>query len=321
MINILFTNAGRRTYLIKYAIDLIKDGYDLNIYVSDTSKYTASFWVDSSIRRIITPKVKGNEKEYIDALMEECIKSNIGIIIPLMDYEIPFLSKNINKFKSIGIKVIVSDYKLVNSLLNKEKTEKLCIKSGINYPKTWYSINKFNGVFPLIKKNIYGSGSVGLTVIRDKNQLVNFKEGKEILQQFIDGQEYGIDILNDLNGNFLHCCVKKKILMRSGETDKAEIINNEKYVAYAKKISKSFRHVGNLDVDFIEERNGNIYFIDFNPRFGGLYPFTHLSGCNYLKILIDICLNRKFQLPAKPNEISGMKGITVYYFKKDVIEK
>ena len=56
-------------------------------------------------------------------------------------------------------------------------------------------------------------------------------------------------------------------------------------LSQAKKISKAFHHIGNLDVDFIEEKNGNIYFIDFNPRFGRLSPFTHLSGCNYLKIL------------------------------------
>jgi len=321
MINILFTNAGRRTYLIKYAIDLIKNGYDLNIYVSDTSKYTASFWVDSLVKRIITPKVKGNEKEYIKILKKECIKNNIELIIPLMDYELPALAKNVKKFKAIGITVVVSDYELVNSLLNKKKTEQLCIKAGVNYPKTWYSIDEFDGNFPLIKKKIYGSGSVGLAIIRDKYQLENFKEGEEILQQFIKGQEYGIDIFNDLYGNFIHCCVKKKILMRAGETDKAEVVNNKKYISYAKKISKAFRHIGNLDVDFIEEKNGEVYFIDFNPRFGGLYPFSHLSGCNYLKILIDLYLNKNYQLPNKTKEISGMKGITVYYFNKEITEK
>ena len=48
------------------------------------------------------------------------------------------------------------------------------------------------------------------------------------------------------------------------------------------KISK---HVGNLDCDVIKNQNSELYFIDFNPRFGGGYPFTHLSGYNFIKAI------------------------------------
>ena len=58
-----------------------------------------------------------------------------------------------------------------------------------------------------------------------------------------------MDILNDLNGNFLHCCVRKKLLMRAGDTDKAEIVDTKIFLYLAKKISKTFRHIGILDID------------------------------------------------------------------------
>ena len=31
-----------------------------------------------------------------------------------------------------------------------------------------------------------------------------------MLQKFIVGDEYGVDILNDFSGKFVHCCIKKK---------------------------------------------------------------------------------------------------------------
>ena len=73
-----------------------------------------------------------------------------------------------------------------------------------------------------------------------------------------------MDILNDLNGNFIHFCVKKKYQIRAGDTDKAEIINPKKFSKLAYKISSSLNHIGNLDIDFMY-RNKKAYVLDLNP--------------------------------------------------------
>ena len=88
--------------------------------------------------------------------------------------------------------------------------------------------------------------------------------------------------------------------MRSGETDKAIAIYSKKLEKLSKKISTSFKHVGNLDCDAIETKNGSIFFLDFNPVFGGGYPFTHLSGFNFIKAIINLRKNKKVHLPKKP---------------------
>jgi carbamoyl-phosphate synthase large subunit len=51
--------------------------------------------------------------------------------------------------------------------------------------------------------------------------------------------------------------------------------------------SEKLGHIANLDCDMIEEGE-NVYVIDLNPRFGGGYPATHLSGVNLLSILIKL---------------------------------
>jgi len=99
--------------------------------------------------------------------------------------------------------------------------------------------------------------------------------------------------------------------MRSGETDKAEIIYKKKYEDLAKKISKKFRHIGNLDCDAILNKKGEVFFIDFNPRFGGGYPFTHMAGLNFIKLIINILLKRKMMIPDRPKLIKASKGLVI----------
>ena len=82
----------------------------------------------------------------------------------------------------------------------------------------------------------------------------------------------------------------------------------------AKKISRIFKHVGNLDIDFVEDINGEIYFIDFNPRFGGGYPLTHISGFNFLKAIIVLVIDKPVKFPKKKKNITLMKGISIFKF-------
>ena len=49
-----------------------------------------------------------------------------------------------------------------------------------------------------------------------------------LIQQSLKGQEYGIDVINDLEGNYQNTVIRQKYAMRSGETDAAIIVNNEK---------------------------------------------------------------------------------------------
>ena len=312
--NLLFTNIGRRTYFVDYALDLKRSGYPIRIFVSDTSIETAGFWVSEEVTQLITPCVSRNEQQYITPLTEQCLKHGIELVIPLMDYELPVLAKRKKDLAEYGIQVVVSEYNTVMNCLDKKNNYKYCLKNDIPVPKTFFSTKEMPPSFPLIKKRILGSGSIGLHTIRNHSELALFEEGVDLLQSHIEGIEYGMDIFNDLNGNFIHSFVREKLSMRGGETDKAKGVFFDRFTELAKTISSIFQHVGNMDVDFIEDSKGKIYFIDFNPRFGGGYPLTHVSGYNYLQALLDMVMNRPVNFPNEKKQMFLMKGISIHHF-------
>ena len=122
--------------------------------------------------------------------------------------------------------------------------------------------------------------------------------------------ELHFDILNDFRGKFLDACTEKNS-MRAGETmSRWSLI--KKYLNLAKYISSKTKHIGNLDCDAIEDKKKNIYFFDFNLRFGGGYAFTHLAGYNYLKSLIFLMKGKKIKLNSRKQKMIFSKGISVH---------
>lgn len=309
---LLFTNAGRRTYLIEYAIELQKLNYDIEIFVCDTSVDTAAMHVSSEVNWFITPRVTENEHDYLNELLDKCTRNKIEMIVPLMDYELLTLAKHRKEFEETGIKLWLSDYEVIDICLDKRKNFEFCMNNGIPVPETWFFAKKLNT--PVIKKKIFGSGSNGIEVIKPGYDYT-FHENRDMIQSIIDGKEYGMDILNDYNGKYVHACIKEKISMRSGETDKAKVISDSLLEELAVKISSIFKHRGSMDIDFIKTNNNDVYFLDFNPRFGGGYPFTHASGANYLKYIVDISMGNPPEIPRIENYITGMKGLNLFYYE------
>ena len=114
-----------------------------------------------------------------------------------------------------------------------------------------------------------------------------------LIQECIKGQEYGLDIFNDLNGKHLKTFVKKKTAMRSGETDSAITEYHLALQDLGSKLSKKLKHLGNLDTDWFLTED-KIYVLEMNCRFGGGYPFTHLAGANLPKVLIDLIASNTY---------------------------
>lgn len=307
--NILVTNIGRRVYFLNFLLDIKKKSNKINIHLADNSKFAPTLNY-TKIKKHKIPLVSDGKKKYLSSIKKIVIDNNIDLIIPLTNYDLEIFAAAKKNFKKLNCKILISSLKFIRICLDKNKTFNFCYKHNIKSPKCYNKfkdIKKIKKVF--IKKDRFGNSSNGLQKI---NIIENHHfKNKNIIQDYIKGQELHFDILNDFNGNYISSCVKKKISMRAGETDKAQIIYQKKLENLCIKISRCANHVGNLDCDAIMNKRGDVYLLDFNPRFGGGYAFTHLAGMNFLKKIIFLLLNKKYVLPKKPKFIKAAKEIGV----------
>ncbi len=306
-LNILLTSAGRRTYLVNYFKEALK-GIGL-LHASNSVMTQTLYQAD---KFVVTPQIY--DENYIDFLIDYSKKENISAIISLFDIDLPILSKNKGKFIAEGINVVVSDIDIINICNDKWKTYNYLLNLGLNQPKSFISLettlNALNHneiLFPLILKPRWGMGSIGIYEVDNKEELdffyrklkkdifntyLHYESSEDtesciIIQEKIKGQEYGLDLFNDLKGEYVSVIPKEKIAMRAGETDIAKIDYNPQLVEIGKTIAKSLKHIANLDVDCFILPNNTVYILEMNCRFGGQYPFSHVAGANFPKQIVN----------------------------------
>ncbi len=306
MMNILLTSAGRRTYLVNYFKKALT-GKGLVHASNSVMTYTLS----QADKYVITPAIY--DTSYIDFLLKYCVKENISAIVSLFDIDLPVLARHSERFAEIGVRLVVSSVQ-ATSICN-DKWETYCFLKGIGcvQPQTFLYLDaaesalRDGGVsFPLFIKPRWGMGSIGIYQAETMDELRVFyqKVKKEIfktylrfesmedqnacvlIQEKITGSEYGLDVLNDLSGNYVTTIAKKKLAMRAGETDSAEIVDAAPFESVGRLLSRSLSHVGNLDVDCFVSDRGEIYVLELNCRFGGQYPFSHIAGADFPRQIV-----------------------------------
>lgn len=187
--------------------------------------------------------------------------------------------------------------------------ETLCLKS----PKTYLStsivkeaIAKGELSYPVIMKPRWGMASMGIYKVENDEELEFFtrkcnkdifnsylkyessmtKDEAIIYQEIMTGEEYGLDVLNDLNGNYIKTFAKQKVTMRSGETDLGRTADPTPFEETAKAIATKSGHHGICSVDCFK-KDGEIYVIEMNCRISGHYPLAYLAGFNYPQLVVD----------------------------------
>lgn len=252
------------------------------------------------------------DSKYIDVTLCVCKEHQIDALISLNDLELPILAEQKARFEELGVTVIVSNPNVIDIAFDKYKTAQWIESIGLNAPKTYITLDsakealaKSEIAFPLFMKPRWGSGSIGLETIDDmeeldiyyhllmkrikKSILATASIGDEyiLIQEKLTGNEFGLDVMNDLEGNHVAVSVKRKLAMRAGETDKAITVDLPEVREMGAIIGRNLRHIGNLDVDIMQRANGDYCVLELNPRFGGGYPFSYEAGVNMPKAIIQ----------------------------------
>jgi biotin carboxylase len=270
------------------------------------------------------------EKELI---LEKCKEIQIDAILSIAsDVAVPTVSYVANKMGLIANSV-ESALISTNKFLMRSRFK----VAGLNYPnylliENNQDLNKVNQLnFPLIVKPIDRSGSRGVTISKDKYELIkNIQnaiaesfEGKAIVEEFIEGEEYSVETIS-VKGKHSILAITEKIT--SGAPNFVELEHHQPAILN-KEIINEIYSVVQIGLDALEIKFGashtelkvnqkGVFLIEVGARMGGDFIGSHLvqlsTGYDFLKNTLNVALGKDIDLYVKSEE----KAAGIYFLSK-----
>jgi carbamoyl-phosphate synthase large subunit len=304
--NVLLTCAGRRNYMVEFFRAAL--GGRGQVCAADCSEDAPA--LHEADRAFVVPPV--GHPEYIEHMLELCRAHAVGLLVPLNDLELPVLARHRERFRDQGTAAVVASPEVIDTCFDKWATGRFLESCGIACPRTWLSLreartalDRAEVALPLVIKPRWGSASIGIVHLERAEDLApayhlirqqlagtilaaasaRDLDRAVLIQERLQGQEYGLDVVNDLDGRYVATFARLKLAMRAGETDRAVTVESHEFDRVGAAIGQRLGHVGNLDCDvFLAE--DRLYALELNPRFGGGYPFSHVAGADLPAALI-----------------------------------
>lgn len=299
---ILFTSVGRRVELLQAFYEAAKN-LNLSLEIVGTDISTSAPALQFCTYQKIVCRI--TDKNYIPQLLKICDEEKVDCLIPTIDTDLLLLAKNKELFEEKGTKVLISSLEKVSICRDKNYTAEYFRKLGLKSPLPINSIEKFKNKleigemsFPVFIKPKDGSSSINAYKV---DNLVDLKMYADkitdyIIQPFIAGQEYTIDIFCDYEGNPIYITPRERIAVRAGEVLQTKITQDDIIISEMLTLIADYRPCGQITVQLIrDEITGDDYYIEINPRFGGGAPLSMKAGADSANAVLRMLKGEKLE--------------------------
>lgn len=284
---LLITAVGKQTYLV----DAFRDAMAKpeNLVIADAAPEARALAMP--VTSVILPK--STDPRYLPAVIQTCRHHSLGWVLSLNASELVALDGAREGLLSKGIEVLGPQGDQLRVCVDKRRTHRWLQQHGIAHPPTIVGANAVTRKLaaaelplPVIGKLATSQGGRGQEVLSTPNRVMNWLSGlshaerdEAIVQPVLEGTEYGVDLVNRLDGSTATVLVREKLAMRGGETATARTVRNSDIESLGWQLASKLGHRGLVDTDIFLTKDGPVV-LDINPRFGGGYPFVHFAGAN-----------------------------------------
>lgn len=293
MKNILLLNAKRRIYLYKKMKKYL-EGKKLKIKIitSDIDQLDPISKIAEEF--IILPKI--TDLAFKDILIEKIKEKEIGGILIWNDSDFFYMNQIKEELESLNVTIISPEPLKLEICNNKLKTHEFANENNFLMPSLYKKIEEIKK-FPVILKPYDGSGSMNIYIANNieeaRSDFNRIKAKNPIIEEYIEGEHYTVDVFSDYNG--LPFCIipRKRIKVHGSEVLIAKIELNKEVIEFSKKVANILKIIGPINIQFIVDKNKKIYLLEINPRIGGGTDLTIEAGACFEKWIVQILINEE----------------------------
>jgi carbamoyl-phosphate synthase large subunit len=246
-----------------------------------------------------------NAPDYLDVLKNIIDTEKIDFIIPFVDEELFFLTKNVKK---LGCKVLASPYETIRYTGNKHKAYEILS----DYLPPRYK-KKDIKQFPVFAKPHVGRGGKGTAVIHDAQELSLYSSTSHVFQEVLSTPEVSVDTLFDFEGRMIVAVPRVRSAINQGISVRGEVFSDPTLITIIEDIAKRLVFVGPINFQFMRGKNGFV-LTEINARAGGGMGISINAGADIPKLAYELMKHGK--VTHKPTFHEG-----VYSNFEEVLER
>ncbi|MBE6036055.1 MAG: carbamoyl-phosphate synthase large subunit [Clostridiales bacterium] len=218
-----------------------------------------------------------------------------------------------------GVKIIGTDVEAIDRAENRKRFEKILSDLQIPQPKGKAVTNIEDGIaaaaeigYPVLVRPSFVLGGRAMQIVANEEQLRHYlKTAVEIdadrpvlVDKYIEGKEVEIDAICDGRDVFVPGIMEliERTGVHSGDSISVyptfSISNKVKGVIlqYAKKLGLAIGIVGLYNIQFIVDKNDDVYIIEVNPRSSRTVPFlSKATGYSLADIATEVILGKSLK--------------------------
>jgi carbamoyl-phosphate synthase large subunit len=215
-----------------------------------------------------------DEAAYVPALQELCAEFDVGAVVPLTDLDLEILG---HARQDGRLPAFVADGEVARATFDKYETHLLLERLGLPSPPTVLPGEPVDA-YPVMIKPRWGSGARSIHLAQDEREaefLAAYIREPAMVQRAMQGPEFSIDCLSDLEGRCLNAIPRTMIESRGGESIKGTVIADEELMDLGRRVVEAIDCRGPCTVQVFRDREIGLGITDVNTRFGGACP-AHL---------------------------------------------
>ena len=221
--------------------------------------------------------------------------------------------------KDRGVKLIGTDCDAIERAENRDSFENILKELGIPQPKGEAVTKIEDGIraaaeigYPVLVRPSFVLGGRAMQIVADEEQLkyylksaVEIDEDKPVLvDKYIEGKEVEVDAICDGRDVFVPGIMElvERTGIHSGDSISVypsfSISNRVKGIIlqYAKKLGLGIGIVGLYNIQFIVDKNDDVYIIEVNPRSSRTVPFlSKATGYSLADIATEVILGKSLK--------------------------
>lgn len=249
--------------------------------------YPKEWLADASNVHVFYRAPLASDKEaYIDFILSTIKKERVNYLLPSTDYEIDVLNKHRKEIAETGTILCISDFDTIELCRDKWQLYNHLKKVGFSHLIPTYLVkDKSNHIdfgFPLVGKPSDGRSSQGLKVFCKEHDFHQFQLAAPknyLVQPKIEGTIITVDVVRQPDGQKVVAIPRKELLRTlNGAGTTVLVYSDQKLCQICYDLANLLNIKGCVNFEFIQNEDGDYFFLECNPRFSGGIEFSCMAA-------------------------------------------